>query len=966
MASASEQLVIEAIVRDAATAEMRRIGTSVEKFAQKSARSLDKATAATTRMGRSMAWMGAKAKALIPHMGALVAAYVGFSAIGRAIKDSADFGVAMAEVSTITDTARVSMKGMEEAILDLSVATGQTATSLAQGLYQAISAGIPAGADATAFLAQSTKLAVAGLASTETAVDALTTVLNAYGKSVSEVTQVSDVLFKTVELGKLRLESLAGAIGAPIPLAAALGVSLEEVTAAIAALTKGGIDVNTAGRDMRLVFSKLIRPGKQAQEVLSKYGIDVSRARIETEGFMSVLKELKDKLGDNQTALATVFERVQAITAAFALTGKQANEFQRILTELQDAAGSTEVAFAKIMEEPSKEIERFFNAIKAVSIKVFAGLIVGVRDFLREVTAFEGFTELMRELGGVVLEALITALKDAASAMLLLVAAADGLYRILKPLIKGITITLVGGLRLLRLENPFGEITKDARELSTAFQEVRRHAEDAKIAIEGMDEALDPTRFIKVTSELAIEAPKGFDPADFKPLVDSMMLGIQSGLVDPAKIDSEFIARRISLGIIDPLEKEMKDGGKRVIKGFGSAIVDQTGIAIEKRVAGMADSFRVLKATIEDIAPPKPEVFAEAQRAIVRTFGVATDGSGITLRKFDALAGTVARLQRQLSSGRITAEQFNAALAGEPERLAKSYDAANERMLDLIASNIELSGLQGQLLKGQEAELHNLNTLSIAQQAKVAADFTAGRISIEQARELIKAIKKVIEQKRLQILAGEEETTLVEQLGKKTEKALKDLVDPAQMATAIVREFSGAFGAAFADVVTGARSAKEAFQEFGRSVISMIIQMIGQFLALKAIEFVLPGVAAVVGAASGGVFEGGLGRATPVRGYATGGPIVRRPHVAVIGEGQYNEAVVPLPDGRSIPVQMRGGGGAARVQNVNVNLSVVSLDPSRAADVILEPSTRDKLIRSLSDALTQRSHSGFNRAVASA
>lgn len=44
-------------------------------------------------------------------------------------------------------------------------------------------------------------------------------------------------------------------------------------------------------------------------------------------------------------------------------------------------------------------------------------------------------------------------------------------------------------------------------------------------------------------------------------------------------------------------------------------------------------------------------------------------------------------------------------------------------------------------------------------------------------------------------------------------------------------------------------------------------------------------------------------------GFADGG-IVTSPTFAQIGEGRYNEAVVPLPDGRSIPVQMTGGGGS--------------------------------------------------------
>ena len=58
----------------------------------------------------------------------------------------------------------------------------------------------------------------------------------------------------------------------------------------------------------------------------------------------------------------------------------------------------------------------------------------------------------------------------------------------------------------------------------------------------------------------------------------------------------------------------------------------------------------------------------------------------------------------------------------------------------------------------------------------------------------------------------------------------------------------------------------------------------------------------------------------PLRKYSNGG-IANTPQLALFGEGRMNEAYVPLPDGRSIPVTLQGGGdmGGARA-NVQVNV----------------------------------------------
>ena len=92
--------------------------------------------------------------------------------------------------------------------------------------------------------------------------------------------------------------------------------------------------------------------------------------------------------------------------------------------------------------------------------------------------------------------------------------------------------------------------------------------------------------------------------------------------------------------------------------------------------------------------------------------------------------------------------------------------------------------------------------------------------------------------------------------------------------------------------------------------------------------------------ANGGVM-GGL----PIHQYAEGG-IARTPQLAVFGEGRGAEAFVPLPDGKSIPVKMDGG-----AQTVNVALTVSSLDPSTAADVVL--AQMPKIRRELTSALRE-------------
>ena len=106
-----------------------------------------------------------------------------------AVKLATQFETAMAKLNSIADTSETSLDNLRKEILNLSNDTGVAASELAEQTYQAISAGQNT-ADSVKFVAQTTKLAKAGFAETGNALDVLTTILNAYGKSSAEAAKV--------------------------------------------------------------------------------------------------------------------------------------------------------------------------------------------------------------------------------------------------------------------------------------------------------------------------------------------------------------------------------------------------------------------------------------------------------------------------------------------------------------------------------------------------------------------------------------------------------------------------------------------------------------------------------------------------------------------------------------------------------------------------------------------------------
>jgi hypothetical protein len=76
----------------------------------------------------------------------------------------------------------------------------------------------------------------------------------------------------------------------------------------------------------------------------------------------------------------------------------------------------------------------------------------------------------------------------------------------------------------------------------------------------------------------------------------------------------------------------------------------------------------------------------------------------------------------------------------------------------------------------------------------------------------------------------------------------------------------------------------------------------------------------------------------PLRAYEGGG-IAREPQMAIYGEGDLPEAFVPLPDGKTIPVTLRGANGDT--YNITMNVAA-AVDADKLMDDMLAAAKRRK------------------------
>lgn len=284
-------------------------------------------------------------------------------------KMAVDFEDDMAKVSTIMDTNEMSLEDMQDAIIDLSNKTGIAVGDVADDVYNAISAGQKTG-DAVAFVENSTKLATAGFAESGDTLNILTTILNAYGLKAEEVTNVSDMLIQTQNLGKTTVAELSSAMGKVIPTANANHVALDQLCSGYAIMTANGVATAESTTYMNSMLNELGKTGSTTDVILrKKTGKSFSELMKGGASLADVLKIVQDAAKEDNKSMNDMFSSSEAAKAGMILLGDGTKKFNTTLKQMQKSTGSTDKAFNK-MKTTSHSAKIAVNEMKNSALKL--------------------------------------------------------------------------------------------------------------------------------------------------------------------------------------------------------------------------------------------------------------------------------------------------------------------------------------------------------------------------------------------------------------------------------------------------------------------------------------------------------------------------------------------------------------------------------------------------------------------
>lgn len=537
------------------------------------------------------------------------------SAFFECAEAAEQYEYALAKISTIADTTKVSMETVNTDIFSLSQETGQSVGDLSESVYQAMSASVDS-ADAVSFVADANKLAVGGFTDTTTAVDVLTTALNAYGLETSKAGEISDMLITTQKLGKTTVGELGSTIGSVIPTAAAYHVNMANISSAMVEMTKQGINTANASTALRAMLSELAKDGSNVSNTLrEETGKSFSDLMAEGKSLGDVLEILGGTVDGDSTAFANLFSNVRAKQGALAIFNAGVDEFNGTMGEMENSLGATDKAYAK-MEDTAEHAHKVFTNT-ADNLKIAIGeslspmitnlydigsdILKGITDFVKANPKLVGAVAAVAAGVGVFTAGLViytVGAKAAAAATAALTAAMDTNPIFLA--ITAIAALVVGAVALAAALDDSAEkgkeLTVESKKQADEIDKLKqKHAEAVEQFGEESEEAKNLQGQIDDLTESFEENKKTYGD----------MLSEQSEI---SKKYEDLKAEDQS----KDLDKEARSAQRAVDKLF--ALASQTNLTAEQQeemkaiIAGLNGEYEGLNLTFDEVINNAPNV----------------------------------------------------------------------------------------------------------------------------------------------------------------------------------------------------------------------------------------------------------------------------------------------------------------------------------------------------------------------
>ena len=364
----------------------------LEKKAEQSAVALQKISVTGTKLQDVGGKVESVGKSLLP----LSAAVTGIGVTG--LKVATDFEKAMSGVQAITGATGAEFEKLRETAIDLGATTAFSSGEVAEAMTEMAKAGWSTTQiiDGMAGVLDATAASGESLATVSTIVaDAIT----GFGLSAKDSARVADLMTQAANSGTIGVSDLGESYKYVAPLAQSMGLSIEDVTTALSAMSMAGIKGSQAGTSLRTVLANMAKPSSTVASAMDELNLSITNSDGSFKSLDEIITTMRTSfngLTDDQKAYyATALAGKEGMSGLISLLNLTQEEYDALTASMNNCTGVAGETAAVMQDNLQSKVEQLGGALESLAIKLSEYVIPFLTGLVEKITAaVDAFTNM--------------------------------------------------------------------------------------------------------------------------------------------------------------------------------------------------------------------------------------------------------------------------------------------------------------------------------------------------------------------------------------------------------------------------------------------------------------------------------------------------------------------------------------------------------------------------------------------
>ena len=316
---------------------------------------------------------------------------LGISTAG--LKVASDFDSAMSGVKAISGATGEEFDALRAKAIELGGSTAFSANEVAEAMTEMAKAGW----DSQQILDGMGGVLDAAAASGENLGTVSTIVADAitgFGMEAKESTRVADLLTQAANSGTIGINDLGESFKYIAPVAGSMGLSIEDVTTALSAMSMSGIKGSQAGTSLRGVLTRMVKPTDQVAAAMDELGIVLTNSDGTFKSLDQILSEMRGSfsgLTDEQiTYYAATLAGQEGMSGLLSLLNMSQEEYDEIAASMNNATGVAQETAAVMRDNLAADVEELGGSLESLAITLAEHIIPHLRTFVQWLTELVG------------------------------------------------------------------------------------------------------------------------------------------------------------------------------------------------------------------------------------------------------------------------------------------------------------------------------------------------------------------------------------------------------------------------------------------------------------------------------------------------------------------------------------------------------------------------------------------------